>query len=75
MTKMMVCRIVSLQVEFMSDKPVAVLRIDDEVIIRNCPPISARKRFTLDLILRSPETQHDLMHKNAATANSRSLAN
>jgi len=49
------------------------LRINDEVVIRNCPPISARKRFTLDQVLRSPETQHELMHQNAA-ANSRSAA-
>jgi len=51
----------------------AALRIDDQVSIRNCPPISARKRFTLDQILRSPETQHELLHKNAA-ANSQPLA-
>jgi hypothetical protein len=57
-----------------SDTLGAVLRINDEVLIRNCPPISARKRFTLDQILRSPETQHELMHKNAA-ANSQPLAN
>jgi len=44
-----------------------VLRIDDEVLIRNCPPISARKRFTLDQVFRSPETQHELMHKNTST--------
>jgi len=56
-----------------SDTPGAALRINDEVIIRNCPPISARKRFTLDQILRSPETQHELMHKNFAAA-SQSLA-
>ena len=45
---------------------VSFLRNDDQVLIRNCPPISARKRFTLDQVLRSPETQHELMHKNAA---------
>jgi len=44
-----------------------ILRINDEVLIRNCPPVSARKRFTLDQILRSPETQHELTHKDAAT--------
>ena len=43
-----------------------VLRVKDEVLIRNCPPISARKRFTLDQVLRSPETQHELMHKNSS---------
>jgi len=35
------------------------LRINDTVVIRNCPPISARKRFTLEHILKSPETEHD----------------
>jgi len=50
------------------------LRINDQVLIRNCPPISARKRFTLDQVLRSPETQHELMHKNATT-DSQSLTN
>ena len=60
--------------KLLSDTLGVVLRINDEVLIRNCPPISARKRFTLDQILRSPETQHELMHKNAA-ANSQPLAN
>ncbi|KIK96017.1 hypothetical protein PAXRUDRAFT_826443 [Paxillus rubicundulus Ve08.2h10] len=38
------------------------LRLHDNVLIRNCPPISARKRFTLEKILRSPETQRELAH-------------
>ncbi|KDQ49603.1 hypothetical protein JAAARDRAFT_42715 [Jaapia argillacea MUCL 33604] len=38
------------------------LRLNDTVLIRNCPPISARKRFKLDKILRSPETERDLAH-------------
>ncbi|KAF8167782.1 polyamine transporter 1 [Crassisporium funariophilum] len=36
------------------------LRKDDFVVIRNCPPISAMKRFKLETILKSPETEHDL---------------
>lgn len=44
-----------------------VLRINDEVLIRNCPPISARKRFALDQVLRSPETQHEFMHRDVVT--------
>ena len=32
---------------------------DDQVVIRNCPPVSARKRFTLERVLKSPETAHD----------------
>ena len=39
----------------------AELRIHDTVAIRNCPPISARKRFTLDRVLKSPETEHDAL--------------
>ena len=67
-------RVLNVKPEILSDKYCAVLRIDDEVSIRNCPPVSARKRFILDQILRSPETQHELMHKNAA-ANSQTVAN
>lgn len=33
-----------------------VLKVNDTVLIRNCPPISARKRFELEKILKSPET-------------------
>jgi hypothetical protein len=38
----------------------AELRVDDIVQIRNCRPISKRKRFTLEKVLESPETEHDL---------------
>ncbi|EPQ61355.1 nucleic acid-binding protein [Gloeophyllum trabeum ATCC 11539] len=38
------------------------LRLDDTVLIRNCPPISARKRFMLEKILKSPETERELAH-------------
>ena len=34
-----------------------VLQKDDEVIIRNCRPLSARKRFTLEKVVKSPETE------------------
>ena len=68
MTRMVVRRTFNPQAEVPPDTPCAALRIDDEVLIRNCPPISTRKRFTLDQILRSPETQHELMHKNSAAA-------
>jgi len=49
----------------------------DTVIIRNCPPISARKRFTLEKIVKSPETERLKLHENmsrAAEAESRSEA-
>lgn len=38
------------------------LRIEDEVRIRNCPPISARKRFKLEKVLFSPEGERDAAH-------------
>jgi len=37
-----------------------VLRQHDIVVIRNCPPISAMKRFKLEKIMKSPETEHEL---------------
>ncbi|KAH7912599.1 nucleic acid-binding protein [Hygrophoropsis aurantiaca] len=40
-----------------------VLRLDDTVLIRNCPPISARKRFKLEKVLKSPETERDIAHQ------------
>ncbi|KAJ7169763.1 hypothetical protein C8R46DRAFT_1089932 [Mycena filopes] len=33
------------------------LRKDDLVVIRNCPPVSKLKRFKLESILNSPETE------------------
>ncbi|PPQ62969.1 hypothetical protein CVT24_006075 [Panaeolus cyanescens] len=36
-----------------------VLRQHDQVVIRNCPPKSALKRFTLEKILKSPETERE----------------
>ncbi|KAH9974093.1 hypothetical protein BGW80DRAFT_1205362 [Lactifluus volemus] len=38
------------------------LRMEDSVVIRNCPPISARKRFTLEKIMHSPQTERDFAH-------------
>ncbi|KAF8807707.1 nucleic acid-binding protein [Phlegmacium glaucopus] len=43
-----------------------VLRQHDIVVIRNCPPISAMKRFKLEKILKSPETEHDLVRARRA---------
>lgn len=42
--------------------------MNDTVTIRNCPPISARKRFSLEKIVKSPETERDLMHERQAQA-------
>ncbi|ETW77233.1 hypothetical protein HETIRDRAFT_327712, partial [Heterobasidion irregulare TC 32-1] len=38
------------------------LRMDDSVLIRNCPPISARKRFTLEKVVKSPEQERERAH-------------
>lgn len=42
------------------------LREGDTVLIRNCPPVSARKRFKLEKIIKSPETERDEMHARMA---------
>ncbi|KDR85320.1 hypothetical protein GALMADRAFT_234124 [Galerina marginata CBS 339.88] len=42
------------------------LREDDLVVIRNCPPVSRMKRFTLETILKSPETDRDLARAHKA---------
>jgi len=36
------------------------------VVIRNCPPVSALKRFKLEGILKSPEAERDLSHAQKA---------
>jgi hypothetical protein len=41
------------------------LRMEDSVMIRNCPPVSALKRFTLEKIMRSPATERDIAHAMA----------
>ncbi|KZT00909.1 nucleic acid-binding protein, partial [Laetiporus sulphureus 93-53] len=38
------------------------LRHGDMVLIRNCPPISARKRFILEEIIKSPEGEREKAH-------------
>lgn len=43
------------------------LRLHDKVFIRNCPPISARKRFRLEKIISSPETVRELAHAESVT--------
>lgn len=35
------------------------LRQDDVVLIRNCPPVSARKHFMLERVLKSPLTERE----------------
>lgn len=43
-----------------------MLRLDDHVLIRNCRPLSARKRFTLERIIKSPETEREEAHRRLA---------
>lgn len=42
--------------------------MDDEVLIRNCPPVSARKRFALHKVLKSPEGARAARHQREAEA-------
>ncbi|KAG6911526.1 hypothetical protein DXG01_011828 [Tephrocybe rancida] len=43
------------------------LRKDDSVVIRNCPPISALKRFKLERILKSPAMERDIARARSGT--------
>ncbi|KAF8739340.1 hypothetical protein AX14_009912 [Amanita brunnescens Koide BX004] len=43
-----------------------VLRKDDLVTIRNCPPVSALKRFKLEKILKSPERERAMLKAHLA---------
>lgn len=43
----------------------AVLKLEDEVQIINCPPVSARKRFALKDIVDSPELKRESIRKGA----------
>lgn len=36
------------------------------MLIRNCPPLSARKRFRLEKIIKSPETEWQQAHGEVA---------
>ena len=42
--------------------------MQDTVLIRNCPPISARKRFTLEKVIKSPEREREALHARQAAA-------
>ena len=52
----------------------AELRPSDTVLIRNCPPISARKRFTLEKVLKSPEREREALHARQAEEAARKAA-
>jgi ribosomal protein S17 len=56
------------------------LRKDDIVTIRNCPPISALKRFKLENIIKSPEREREStkarfaeIHSNSSTLTSSAM--
>ncbi|EJD04616.1 nucleic acid-binding protein, partial [Fomitiporia mediterranea MF3/22] len=45
--------------KYLTHDPQNQLRLADEVTIQNCPPISARKRFQLYKVLKSPEAERE----------------
>jgi hypothetical protein len=47
------------------NKRLVALKMGDTVLIRNCPPVSARKRFQLEKIIKSPETEWEQAHAGA----------
>jgi ribosomal protein S17 len=47
---------------------------DDTVLIRNCPPLSSRKRFTLERIVASPEREARRIHEAALLAQKKANA-
>jgi hypothetical protein len=51
-----------------ADAP-AVLRRDDVVVIRQCAPVSKRKRWTIDNVVRSPENASREARELVARAN------
>ncbi|KAI0693412.1 hypothetical protein BC835DRAFT_1258510, partial [Cytidiella melzeri] len=52
--------------KFLTHDEANTLRVDDHVLIRNCRPLSARKRFTLERLIKSPETERDEAHRRQA---------
>ncbi|KIY66188.1 nucleic acid-binding protein [Cylindrobasidium torrendii FP15055 ss-10] len=64
--------------KYLTHDPQNVLRANDVVIIRNCPPVSKRKRFALERVVRSPlletEKRKALLDAEAAVAKARAMA-
>ncbi|KAJ3816061.1 hypothetical protein EV368DRAFT_37519 [Lentinula lateritia] len=52
--------------KYLTHDPENQLQKDDIVIIRNCPPVSARKRFKLETVISSPETERAKMRARRA---------
>jgi len=45
--------------KYLTHDPENKLRMDDMVLIQNCPPVSARKRFVVHTVLKRSETSRD----------------
>ncbi|KAK1233027.1 hypothetical protein PQX77_003830 [Marasmius sp. AFHP31] len=52
--------------KYLTHDPGNKLKKDDVVIIRNCPPVSARKRFRLERVVKSPETERQILREQRA---------
>ncbi|KAI0363547.1 nucleic acid-binding protein, partial [Pilatotrama ljubarskyi] len=52
--------------KFLTHDEENILRPDDTVLIRNCPPISARKRFKLERVIKSPVREREELHARQA---------
>ncbi|GJJ08965.1 hypothetical protein Clacol_003186 [Clathrus columnatus] len=50
--------------KYLTHDPENVMKTGDTVMIRHCRPISARKRFVLDTVIKSPETEWEKLHAN-----------
>ncbi|KAH8831239.1 hypothetical protein DL96DRAFT_1414346, partial [Flagelloscypha sp. PMI_526] len=45
--------------KYLVHDPANVLRHEDRVVIQNCPPVSARKRFKLHKVMFSPTGERE----------------
>ncbi|PBL01220.1 nucleic acid-binding protein [Armillaria gallica] len=64
MTHRVTGKVIERTKKYLTHDPNNELRHDDVVIIRNCPPVSARKRFKLETIVKSPEAERELKKAN-----------
>ncbi|KAK0456678.1 hypothetical protein EV421DRAFT_1754047 [Armillaria borealis] len=60
MTHRVTGKVIERTKKYLTHDPNNELRQDDVVIIRNCPPVSARKRFKLETVVKSPELEREL---------------
>ncbi|KAK0198235.1 hypothetical protein F5146DRAFT_1018776 [Armillaria mellea] len=64
MTHRVTGKVIERTKKYLTHDPNNELRHDDVVIIRNCPPVSARKRFKLETVVKSPEAERVLKKAN-----------